>query len=258
MRLLHAALLILPLVLSPARAQGPSAPPAAQVGVDEKLGAGVPKDLTFKDEEGKDVKLGSLLGKPTVLTLNYYRCAGICTPQLNGFVDVLQKVKPLPGQDFQVITVSFDPRDTPDIAVTKRANYLKQVGRPIEPHGWRFLTGPGETSRALADAVGFKYKQEGGEFIHAAALMILSPDGKVTRYMYGVDFLPADLEMALQEAARGEARPTISKWLSICFTTDPEGRRTVFSFTRTAAVVLILGAIVFGIIAARRGRRKAS
>lgn len=256
MRLILASLFACVAALAPLHAQAPPPPTAAEVGIDEKLGQTIPLDLTFKDEDGKDVKLGSLLGKPTVLSLNYFRCAGICTPQLNGMVEVFSRLKQDPGKTFQVITVSFDPRDTFDIAATKRANYLKQIERPIEPHGWRFLTGSAEASRALADSVGFKFKQQGDEFIHAGALMILSPEGKVTRYMYGTTYLPADLELALQEAVKGEVRPSISKWLKICFSTDPTGRTTVFSFTRTAAVVLILGAIVFGIVAARRGRKK--
>ncbi len=272
MRLILPSLLACSALLSPLQAQPPAreqsvnlpatpvAAPAqitaAEVGINERLGETVPLNLVFKDEDGKDVTLGSLLGKPTVLTLNYFRCAGICTPQLNGVVEVLSRAKIDPGKEFQVITVSFDPRDTFEMAATKRANYLKQIERPVLPAGWRFLTGSAEASRALADAVGFKFKQEGEDFLHAGALMILSPEGKVTRYMYGVTYLPADLELAVQEAAKGEVRPSISKWLKICFTTDPTGRRTVFSFTRTSAVVLILGAIVFGVIAARRGRKK--
>lgn len=241
---------------APAAAPVTAAEVGPEVGIDEKLGATIPLDLVLKDEDGKDVTLRSLLGKPVVLSLNYFRCAGICTPQLNGMVEVFGRSKVTPGVEFTVVTVSFDERDTWEMAAMKRANYLKQIERPIQPSGWRFLTGPASASKALADSVGFKFKQQGDEFIHAGALMVLSPEGKVTRYMYGVNYLPADLELAVQEAAKGEVRPSISKWLKICFSTDPSGRATVFSFTRTAAVLLILGAIVFGIFAARRGRKK--
>jgi protein SCO1 len=227
------------------RAADPPVFSAAEVGIDEKLGAQVPLDLVLNDEEGRPVKLGALLGKPTVLTLNYFRCAGICTPLLNGVVDVINQVQANPGQDFQVITVSFDPRDTPEIAFQKRSNYLKEIQRPIPPAAWRFLTGEGAATKALCDAVGFKFKAQGADFIHAGAIVILSPQGKVTRYMYGVTFLPADLQMAVLEASRGEARPTINKWLQFCYSAEPSGRGFVFSITKTVASITILLAVIF-------------
>ncbi len=251
------ALLFTALVNLSLQSQTPTAPPptAAEVGIDEKLGGFVAKDVIVSDEDGKSIRLGSLITKPTILTLNYFRCAGICTPQLNGLAEVVGRTKPEAGKDYQILTLSFDERDTPDIAAQKRINYLKQVGRPVSPEGWRFLTGPSLASRAVADSVGFKFKAEGDEFIHAGALMILSPEGKVTRYMYGTSYLAADLEMALTEAAKGEVRPTINKWLKFCFNTDPSGRVTTLNLTRVSAIVLILGAVVFGVVAARRGRR---
>jgi len=237
---------LLLLTLAPGlRAAEPPAFTAVEVGIDEKLGAQVPLDLVLNDEEGRPVKLGDLLGRPTVLTLNYFRCAGICTPLLNGVVEVLKQVKAQPGQDFQVLTVSFDPRDSAEVAFQKRANYIKEIERPIPPTAWRFLTGSGANSRALCDAVGFKFKAQGEDFIHAGAIIILSPQGKVTRYMYGVTFLPADLQMAVLEASKGEARPSINKWLQFCYATEPSGRGYVFSVTKTAATVTILLAGIF-------------
>ena len=168
----------------------------------------------------------TLIDKPTILTLNYFRCAGICTPLLNGVVEVLNRTKAEPGKDFQVVTVSFDDRDTPEIAAQKRTNYLKEIKRPFPPSAWRFLTGDAAPPRkALADSVGFKFKREGDDFIHAGAIIVLSPKGKVTRYMYGITYLPADLQMAVHEAARGEAQPTINKLLKFCFSYDPAGRK---------------------------------
>src|SRR6267142_490745 len=122
----------------PAAAQAPA---GGDLGLIENLGGSIPLDLTLNDEEGHPVKLCSLIDKPTILTLNYFRCAGACTPQLNGMVDVLNAVEAEPGKDFQVITVSFDPRDTPEIAFQKKVNYLKQLRRPFPPAAWRFLTG---------------------------------------------------------------------------------------------------------------------
>jgi protein SCO1/2 len=228
------------------------------VGIDQKLGAQVPMDLVLNDENGKPVPLRSLIDKPTVLTLNYFSCAGICTPLLNGVVDVLNQVKAQPGQDFQVLTVSFDPKDTPEIALQKQTNYLHQIKRPISPAAWRFLTGSAANTKPLCDAVGFKFKAQGDGFIHAGAIMLLSPSGKLTRYIYGVTFQPADLQMAVTEAAHGETRPTINQWLQFCFSYDPEGRGYVFSVTRVAATVTLLlaaGFVALLIFKRKRGVR---
>lgn len=253
--------LALPLAL-PLAAQAPpaTAPPPAftaqEVGIDEKLGQTAALDLTLTDESGKPVLLRSLIDKPTIVSLNYFRCAGICTPQLNGMVDVFNRTQAEPGKDFQVITVSFDERDTFEIAAQKRQNYLNEIKRPFPQAAWRFLTGNAATTKALADSLGFKFKAQGEEFIHPGALFFLSPKGEITRYMYGVEYLPADLQMAAQEAARSEARPTISKWLNICFNYDPVGRKYVFSTTRTAAVITIFGAVVFVLVLALKKKRR--
>ena len=198
-----------------------------------------------------------LLGKPTVLTLNYFRCAGICTPLLNGVVDVVKKTQAEPGRDFRVLTVSFDDRDTPEIAATKRSNYLREVERPIAPESWRFLTGDAASTKALCDAVGFKFKRDGDDFVHAGAIIFLSPDGMVTRYMYGTTFLPADFQAAVGEANRGEPTPTITKLLKICFSYDPVGRRYVFSATKTGALIILALAVGFVIFLVRPKRRAA-
>jgi protein SCO1 len=249
------------LAVWPLRAQPqPTAPPPVfgpgEVGIDERLGATVPLDLVLKDEEGRPVALRQLIDKPTILTLNYFRCAGICTPQLNGVAEVLNRTEAVPGRDFQVLTVSFDERDEPEIAAQKRTNYLGEITRPFPPGAWRFLTGPGAVTKALADAVGFKFKRAGDDFVHAAAIIFISPKGRITRYMYGVTYLPADFQIAAQEAARGEAQPTINKFLNFCFSYDPAGRRYVLNATTIGATVIILAALVF-VFALTRRRRQA-
>jgi protein SCO1/2 len=229
-----------------------------EVGITERLGATIPLDLELKGEDGKPVTLRQLIDKPTILTLNYFRCAGICTPQLNGVAEVLNRTEAIPGKDFQVLTVSFDERDEPEIAAQKRTNYLGEITRPFPPSAWRFLTGPGATTKALADAVGFKFKRAGDDFVHAAAIIFVSPKGQITRYMYGVTYLPADLQLAAQEAARGEAQPTINKFLKFCFSYDPAGRRYVLNTTSIGAIVIILAALIFVFALTRRGRRTKS
>ena len=232
------------------------APPLEEVGVDERLGSVVPLDLVLTDESGRPVTLRSLLDKPTILTLNYFRCAGICTPQLRGVADVLARADAIPGKDFQVLTVSFDDRDTAEIAAQKRMNYLHDVKRTIPAGAWRFLTGSASTTRALADAVGFRFKRQGDDFIHPAVLVMLSPRGQVTRYIYGVRYLPADVQMATLEAANGRARPTITNWLEICFGDAPAARGYVLAMTRVfAAATLGCAALFIGAVILR-GRRK--
>jgi protein SCO1/2 len=241
-----------------AQATAPSTPAPTfkpeEVGIDEKLGSTIPLDLVLKGEDGQPVTLRQLIDKPTILTLNYFRCAGICTPQLNGVAEVLNRTEAIPGKDFQVLTVSFDERDEPEVAAQKRTNYLGEISRPFPPSAWRFLTGPGTTTKALADAVGFKFKRVNGDFVHAAAIIFISPKGQITRYMYGTTYLPADLQMAAQEAARGEAQPTINKFLKFCFSYDPAGRKYVLNTTAISATVTLLAASIFLAVLVLRGR----
>jgi protein SCO1/2 len=233
----------------------PPAPPVQEVAIAEQLGRTIALDQPLRAEDGTAVTLAALIHQPTLLTLNYFGCPGLCTAQLQGVVDVLNGTRAVPGTDFQVITVSFDPLDTPAIAAQKRSNYLNEVTRPMPASAWRFLTGGEEATKALADAVGFKFRKQGDAYLHPAAIIVLSPKGEVTRYMYGITYLPADLEMAVQEAGRGEARPTISRLLSICFSADPGGRQYVFRFTRVAATGILVLAGLFVLILFLKGRR---
>jgi len=233
--------------------------PGPAVGIEEHLGAPVPLDVVLKDEQGHDVKLGDLIDKPTVLTLNYFRCAGICSPLLNGIVDVVKKSDMAPGKDFQVLTVSFDPTDGPELAGRKKANYLKQLPVTVPEGAWRFLTGDGAQTKRLADAVGFGYRAETSaagttEYVHPAAIFILSPKGTVIRYMYGITYLPFDLKMAVAEANAGRPGPTINKLLKFCYSYDPSGRRYELNVTRVSGVIILLFAGIFAAAVAVRRR----
>lgn len=233
----------------------PSQATAEEVELDEKLGASVPLELTLRDENGKPVTLRELVDKPTLLTLIYFRCVDLCPRLLNGVAEVASRTRALPAKDFQLIAVSFDDRDTPQIAAQKRKSMLEGMSRTIPPSGWRFLTGTAQNTKALADAVGFKFKREGEDFVHPAAILFMSPRGVVTRYMYGVTFLPADVDMAVLEAAQEQARPTINKWLEFCYSYDPQGRRYVFSLTRVVATLTLIGAAAFVLVLGLKGRR---
>jgi protein SCO1 len=251
-------LVLLSAPLRPALAEAETqADPPLDVGVDEKLGQTVPLDLVLVDEQGDRVTLRKLLDKPTILTLNFFRCTGLCTPLLNGIAEVLQRTDQIPGKDFQVLTVSFDPRDDAELAGKKKENYLKQLGPGFEKSAWRFLTGDPVTTKRLADAVGFRFAKRGDDYVHAGAIMVLSPEGKVSRYLYGVTFLPFDVKMAVAEAAQGRSGPTIARFLRFCYSYDPTGRRYFFDITRVSAAFTILLAAGFGIsVAVTRRKRK--
>jgi protein SCO1/2 len=243
-----AALLLGASLSAPARAE--------EVGLAERLGQRVPADLVLRDESGAPVRLGDLLDRPTVLALVYFRCAGICSPLLNGLSNVVERTGLRPGADFRVLTVSFDDRDLPPLAETKRRNYLAGLSRDFPPEAWRFLTGDAATTRRLADAVGFGFRREGEDFVHPAVVTILAPGGKVTRYLYGLSFLPFDLKMALAEAAEGRAVPTASRVLRVCYGWDPVGRRYQLDVTRLAGLATVALLTVFGAVVILRGGRR--
>jgi protein SCO1 len=242
-----------------ARASMPAAAPA--VGVDEHLGQSVPMEITFKDEDGKTVTLKSLMGKTTILTLVYYECPGICTPLLNNLADTLDRVDLEPGKDFQVVTISFDERDTPVMAAKKKANYLKQLHRPFPPEAWRFLTGDTNSIAAITEAVGFRYMRVGKDFNHPGVLTVLGGDGKVMRYLQGISFLPFDIKMAVIEAGKGRPMPTINRLLAFCYSYDPDGRKYVFSTLKVAGSVTLATLALFGswlVISTRRDRKESA
>jgi len=226
----------------------PVNPPSAEelgIGIDEKLGAAAALDIFLQDEDGKPLRLRELLDMPVFLSLNYFQCAGICTPQLVNMSRALSRVGMRPGEDFRFLTVSFDPKDTPAAAREKRDMHLKMTRRDLPAGAWRFLVGKPEDTRALADSVGFRFRPWKRDFIHPGALIVLSPEGKVTRYLYGVSYLPAEIQMAALDASRGVVKPTVSKVLKFCFSFDPESRKYVFNITRVVGTVVLLTAAVF-------------
>lgn len=247
-------MIVLFLAFSPAG--NPQMKPAADVGIEEKLGMQVAMDVALKDENGSDVTLRQLVNKPTILIFNYFRCPGICPVLINSMVDVVNKIQLEPGKDFRLIAVSFDPTDTPDLARQKKANYLNQMRRQFSPDTWHFLTGSEENTKAVANSAGFNYRKQGDMYVHPGAIIVLTPTGIISRYLYGTSFLPADVTMAVQEAAGGKVRPTISKVLSFCYTYDPQGRKYVFSVTRVVGVAILALAVAFAIYVLRGRSRK--
>jgi protein SCO1/2 len=240
-------------------------PAAAQVNEDavefvEKLGDVVPGDIVLRDEDGNPVVLSEFVDKPTLVSMVYFECPGICTPLLNEVADILGKSNLDPADTpFQLMTVSFEPKDTPAMAKTKKANYLKLVGRELPAETWRFFTADQENIDKLTAALGFSYKRAGKEYTHPGGLVILASDRKIVRYLYGLQFLPFDFQMGVYEAARGKVMPTTARLLQFCFSYDPDGRTYVFNLARVVAIVMLTSLaffIAFLIIITRKKRGK--
>jgi protein SCO1/2 len=220
--------------------------PSQKVGIEEKIGQTIPLDLTFNDEKGQPVQLKSLITKPTILTLVYYECTGLCSPMMNGLSQAVDKMDLEPGKDFNIVTISFDPHENYVMAADKKKNYLDYMRKVIPPSSWRFLTGDSINISKITEATGFRYeKRTDKDYLHATALIVLSPQGKIARYLYGTQFLPSDLKLAINEASEGKTGPSISKLVSLCFSYDPQGRRYVLNITRVAGSGVVFLLFVF-------------
>jgi protein SCO1/2 len=225
------------------------------VGIDEHLGSFVPREADFRLEDGTPVKLGELIRRPTILALVYYRCPNACDFLLTGMADVIRLLDAVPGRDYQVITLTIDDRETIADAQKAKKIALESIMGPFPPSAWRFLTGAEKDIESVADAVGFRYTRDGDDFDHPLGLVILSPQGKIVRYMTGTDFLPVDLKMSLLEASTGTVGPTIAKVLRFCFRYDPQNRKLVFNTLRVTAIVTLTVAaalVLYLLIAGRR------
>jgi len=209
------------------------------VGIVEKLGQSIPLDVDLYDEQGAPVTLRSLINKPTILTFVYYECPGICTPLLTDVAKVVEKMDLEIGKEYQILTISFDHTEGPEMARGKKENYLGEIPRAVNPDGWRFCTADSVNIRRLTDAAGFYFQKDGNNWVHAAALIAVSPEGKITRYLYGIHQLPLDVKLALMEASQGRTGPTIAKVLNFCYAYDPEGRHYTFNIVRVSGVVIV-------------------
>ncbi len=253
--MIRAFLLFLVLAL-PASAQVTEQTPQElkEVGVVEHLGAKIPMDLAFTDEKGAPVKLGDFFGqgKPVILNLAYYECPMLCTLVLNGVAEAVKKQTLKPERDFTLLTVTVDPKEHHDLALLKRGVYVKALGGDLPEGAWHFLTNPTDQARKLALAIGFQYHwdEEGKQWAHPAVTIILTADGTISRYLYGISYKPRDLRLALVEASEGKIGSTVDKVLLYCFHYDPEARGYVL-FARNimkiggAFTMLLLGFFLF-------------
>jgi protein SCO1 len=229
-------------------------PPNLQnVGIEQHLDGQVPADLAFVDDAGRAVKLGDYFGKkPLILNLVYYNCTMLCGEALAGLSSAMRLVKFDVGNEFDVITVSFDARETPEMAAAKKVDYVRRYGRANAAAGWHFLTGQPDAINALTKAVGFQYQYDSksNQFAHATAIMVLTPEGRISRYFYGVDFPPKDLRMGLVEASQGKIGNAVDAVLLYCYHYDPETGKygaMVANILRlaAAATILLLGGLLF-------------
>jgi protein SCO1/2 len=231
------------------------------IGLDQQLDAQVPLDLRFRDEAGRDVRLGDYFGrKPVILTLVYYECPMLCTQVLNGLTSALGVLSFTVGQEFDIVTVSFDPKETPELAAAKKAAYLDRYKRGGAGRGWHFLTGDERSIAALTKAVGFRYAYNASidQYAHVSGIMVLTPEGRLSRYFYGIEYGPRDVRLALIEAADRRIGTPADQLLLYCFHYDPKSARYSFAvmrLVRTLGVATVLG-MVGGIVILRRRERR--
>jgi protein SCO1/2 len=219
-----------------------------EVGIEEQLGKILPLETyAFKDEQGKEVAFKEFFDKPVVLVPVYYRCPSICTPLLQEVTRVVDLCDMEPGVDYQLVTFSFNPKEGPDLARNKKQNLLATMERKkLSDEAWRFLTGDQDTITRLTQDIGFRYKPDetGNDFIHAATVVFISPEGKISRYLNGLEFNPADLKLAVVDAKEGRARSFMQKVQRLCYSYDPKGRTYVLQINR-----IILGVTVVFVLA---------
>ncbi len=236
--------------------QGPLSPPAnmrppglKNVGIEQNLNEQIPPGLTFRDETGKTVTLGDFFGKkPMILNLVYYQCPMLCGEVLTGLESALRVLKFDVGKEFDVLTVSFDPKETPEMASAKKAEYLKRYGRSGSADGWHFLTGPASSIDALTKAAGFQYQYDpkSGQFAHATAIMVLTPEGKIAQYYYGVEFAPKDLRLGLIQASENKIGTVVDQVLLYCYHYDPDTGKYGAIISRVLQLAAGATVLIFG------------
>jgi len=233
-----------------------------QVNIEQRLNNQIPLDLKFRDEAGREVRLGEYFGKgrPVALTLVYYECPMLCNQVLNGAVGAFQALKFTAGKEFEVVTVSFDEREGPELAARKKETYLRRYKRDGAEAGWHFLTGDKASIDALSEAVGFRYvwDEQSEQFAHASAVMVATPQGRLSHYFYGIDYAPRDLRLALVEASEGKIGSPVDALLLFCYHYDPASGRfaPVMGVLRVAGVLTVFGVAALIYFLVRKSRRR--
>ena len=234
---------------------------ANTIGINEKPGTMIPMDLKFRDSDGTEKTFKQLTqGKPTLLTLNYYRCAGLCSPQLNKLADMLGRLELAENTDYKVLTVGFAEDETLALASAKRKNQLSSIPRSYVHDAWHFVLGENNSSGVLADLVGFSFKKvvskEGKvDYMHAASLIVVSPQGKVTRYLNGIDLLVADVEIAIKEAKNETVEPTRTRKVPYCFSQEQEIEQAFYLGEKIFSVFMLFAMLGLFLYLRKIGRK---
>lgn len=257
----HLTLLLCGTIFAAASVAAAQAP--IKVGIQERLGETVDLEtFTFVDEEGNPVVLKELFDRPVVLTLVYFRCPSICTPLLQELSRNVNNSDLTPGEDYRLVTISFDPTETPDLAKVKKTNFLATLDKKqVSPDDWRWLTGDEQTIKRITEAVGFHYIKDPNkvDYIHAATVIFLSSEGKIVRYLNGIQFNPADLKMAVIDASEGRARSFMRRVQALCYAYDPVSRGYVLQLNRIILGLTVVFVMGFGgFLLLRKSRRSES
>ena len=227
-----------------------------EIGIAERLGDTIPMNLWFLNENSDTITLKQIIDKPTIMFFVYFDCPNLCSPLMDGVADVVSKLDLTLGTDYQIITISFNTKDTPEKAREKKVNFVQKISKENQKY-WIYLTGVQENISAITAAAGYKYQPQGLDFAHPSAIMVLSPQGKITRYLYGLTYLPFDVKMAIIEAQKGIARPTINKILEYCFAYNPSSQTYTLQVTRIiGSIILVIALAVFIILLVKKGKKR--
>jgi protein SCO1/2 len=217
-----------------------------EIGIIEKLNEYVPDDIMLTDESGNQVNMKSIIDKPTIVTFVYFNCPMLCSPLMNGLSEVMDKIDLKPGEDYQVLTIGFNTAEPLSLAIAKKKNYVQNMKTTEAATGWKFFISDSLNVAKATEALGFRYKRAGTEFLHSATLIFVSPEGKITRYLNGTYFLPFEFKMAVVESSKGLAGPTINKILQYCYGYDSQAQRYVLDITKIGGILILL--ILLGIV----------
>jgi protein SCO1/2 len=251
--------------LSEPSVKGALPPGLSKVGIDQRLNEQVPLDLHFKDEQGRVVRLGDYFhnGRPVIISLVYYNCPMLCGEVLNGMSAAFKVLKFTPGKEYEVITLSIDPREKPELAAAKKRSYIERLDRPGAEAGWHFLTGERPQIDALADAIGWHYQYDPkiDQFAHAAGIVLVTPQGRISQYYYGIEFSARDMRLGIIQASGNRIGSLADQVLLYCYHYDPRTGKygaVIYNIVRLAgaATVLILGSFLFTMFRREATRKK--
>jgi protein SCO1/2 len=216
-----------------------------QIGFEERQGEYINLDTKLVNEAGDTVVLRDIIKKPTILNLVYFRCPGVCSPLMMGVSKFIDEMDLKLGEDYQVITVSFDHTEKINLGIQKKASYLSMMKNKEMAQAWQFFVSDSVEIAKLTNSAGFRFRKFNNEFVHPAGLVAIASDGKITRYLRGIDFLPFDIKITMVEAAKGKIGPSINRLLAICYSYDENRNNYVFNVTRVSAIVILFFVIAF-------------